>query len=89
MDCSVGADKGKGVAHHVDHKGQAVGSKASVVDKRGEDVVGAVVRAEDDERDQDGKEADDMQDQDQALELGQRGADQDVDKDGKQKDPHC
>lgn len=86
MKGSVSADKGKGIAHHADHERDTIGRPTAIVHKSAENIRSGSMRSKSDERDKNGEETKDVQDQDESLKLGQHGADEGVDKDGKQED---
>lgn len=86
VEGGVGADKGKDVANHADHEGQALRRPVTRVQEAGEDGVRISMGRQDDERDENSEEAQDVQDQNQTLELGQRRGHDGVDEDGEQYD---
>lgn len=45
MESSVGTDEGERIAHHTNHKGDALGLPAAIVDPRSEDFGCVAVRA--------------------------------------------
>lgn len=84
MKGSIGADKGKSIAHHADHEGHTVCRPTTIVDKGAENIRSGSMRSKSDERDENGEETKDVKDQDETLKFGQHRADESVDKDSKQ-----
>ncbi len=74
-----------------DHEGEPLGRPSAVVFEDGKDVAGGTTRREHPQRDDDGKDTDDVEDQDQRFHqrklLGQRGVEDDG-KDGDGDDEH-
>lgn len=86
MKRGVGANKGKDIAHHSNHEGQSLRWPGTVVDESRKDFLGISMRAQSDEGNQDGKETQNVKDQDETLKLGQRRAGKSVDEHGKDED---
>jgi hypothetical protein len=58
----ISTDKGKRIAHHTNHKGQSLRWPSAIVHKGREDLFAIPMRAQNDKRNKDRKEAQDMQD---------------------------
>ncbi|KAK8140836.1 hypothetical protein G3M48_001669 [Beauveria asiatica] len=74
--------KGKDEPQEADKEGKPLRGPAALVAKRGKDGRRIALRAKGQERDEDAKEADNVQDENHALNLGQQRADDGVDEDG-------
>lgn len=88
MESTINTHKSKHIAHQANEKGDAL--VAALIrpsgqrNKRSKDLFGAVLGwRQVDDGDQDAKEADNVQDQDEALKLGEQRADPSIDDDTK------
>lgn len=86
VESGIGSNEGKGIAHHTNHERDAICRPSTVVNKCTKDIRRRRMRSKSNKRDQDGKETENVQDQDQSLKLGQHRTDEGVDEDGKPKD---
>lgn len=86
VESSVSSNEGKGITHHTNHERDAVSRPSTVVDKGTKDIRRRRMRSKSNKRDQDGKETENVEDQDQSLKLGQHRTDEGVDEDSEPKD---
>lgn len=86
MEGGVNANESENVADHADHEGETLrGKVASVLEGR-EDILGVTMGSEDDHGNKNREEAENVQNEDEALKLGERRADDGIDEDGKEND---